>query len=30
MDNDKYKLKVQELIIKSKEKGVIKTYEEFL
>ena len=30
MDNDKYKLKAQELIRKAKEKGVIKTYEEFL
>lgn len=30
MDNEKYKLKVQELIRKSREKGLIKTYDEFL
>lgn len=30
MDNEKYKLKVQELIKISKEKGLIKIYEEFL
>ena len=30
MNNDKYKLKVQELIRKSREKGLIKTYDEFL
>lgn len=30
MNKDNYKLKVKELIQKSKEKGLIKTYEEFL
>ena len=30
MNKDKYKLKVQKLIEKSREKGLIKTYEEFL
>lgn len=30
MNKDNYKLKVKELIEKSREKGLIKTYEEFL
>ena len=30
MDNDIYKFKVKELIKKSKEKGLIKTYSEFI
>lgn len=30
MDDNKYRLKVKELIKISKEKGLIKTYEEFL
>lgn len=30
MDKESYKIKVKELIEKSKEKGLIKTYEEFL
>ena len=30
MDKDNYKIKVQELIKKSKKKGLIKTYSDFL
>ena len=30
MDKESYKTKIKELIEKSKEKGLIKTYEEFL
>lgn len=30
MDKDNYKLKVQELIKKSRKKGLVKTYSEFL